>query len=48
MSLAEADGAEVGGAGAGDQGGPAGGMSRPVLAALARSTKRRTDAELLR
>ena len=48
MSLAEADRAEVGGAGAGGQGGPAGGMPRPVLAAVARRTKRRSDADLLR
>ena len=48
MSLAEADGAEVGGAGAGGQGGPTGGAPRPVLAAVARRTKRRSDAELLR
>ena len=48
MSLAQADGTEVGGAGAGGQGGPAGGVPRPVLAAVARRTKRRSDAELLR
>ena len=48
MSLADADAAELGGAGAGGQGGPAGGVSRPVLAAVARRTKRRSDAELLR
>ena len=48
MSLAQADGAEVGGAGAGGQGGPTGGVPRPALAAVAHRTKRRTDAELLR
>ena len=48
MSLADADGVQLGGAGAGGQGGPAGGVSRPVLAAVARRTKRRSDAELLR
>ena len=48
MSLAQADGAEVGGAGAGGQGGPARGVPRPELAAVARRTKRRSDAELLR
>ena len=48
MSLAQADGTEVGGAGAGGQGGPAGGVPRPELAAVAHRTKRRSDAELLR
>ena len=48
MSLAQADGADLGGAGAGGQGGPAGGVPRPELAAVARRTKRRSDAELLR
>ena len=48
MSLAQADGAEVGGAGAGGQGDPARGVPRPVLAAVARSQKRRSGSELLR
>ena len=48
MSLAEADGDEVGGAGAGAQGAPVGAVPRPELAAVARRTKRRSDAELLR
>ena len=48
MSLAEAHGAEVGGAGTGGQGGPAGGVPRPELAAVARRTKRLSDAERLR
>ena len=49
MSLAEADGAEVGGAGAGGgQGGPTGGVPRPELAAVAHTKKRHSDAELLR
>ena len=43
-----ADGAEVGGAGAGGQGGPTGGVPRPELAAVARSKKRRSGSELLR
>ena len=48
MSLAQADGSDLGGAGAGGQGGPARGVPRPELAAVARRTKRRSDAELLR
>ena len=48
MSLAEADRAEVGGAGAGGQGGPTGGVPRPALAAVAHRKKRRAEAELLR
>ena len=48
MSLADADGDQLGGAGAGGQGGPAGGVPRPELAAVARRTKRLSDAELLR
>ena len=48
MSLAQADGAEVGGAGAGAQGGHARGVPRPELSAVARRTKHRSDAELLR
>ena len=48
MSLAQADGAEVGGAGAGGQGDPVGGVPRPELAAVAHGAKRRSDAELLR
>ena len=48
MSLADADAAELGGAGAGGQGGPAGGVPRPVLAAVAHSKKRRSESELLR
>ena len=48
MSLAQADGAEVGGAGAGGQGGPTGGVPRPELAAVAHTKKRRPDSELLR
>ena len=48
MSLAEADSDDLGGAGAGGQGGPTGGVPRPELAAVAHKTKRRTDAELLR
>ena len=48
MSLADADAAELGGDEAGGQGGPAGGVPRPELAAVARRTKRRSDAELLR
>ena len=48
MSLAEADGDEVGGAGAGGQGAPAGGVPRPELAAVAHRTKRRAESELLR
>ena len=48
MSLAEADGDEVGGAGAGGQGAPAGGVPRPGLAAVAHSKKRRSESELLR
>ena len=48
MSLAEADRDEVGGAGAGGQGGPTGGVPRPALAAVAHRKKRRAEAELLR
>ena len=48
MSLADADAAEVGGAGAGGQGGPAGGVPRPALAAVAHRKKRRSGSELLR
>jgi len=48
MSLADADAAELGGAGAGGQGAPAGGVPRPELAAVAHRKKRRSDAELLR
>ena len=48
MSLAQADGAEVAGAGAGGQEGPAGGVPRPELAAVAHRTKRRAESELLR
>ena len=48
MSLAQADGAELGGAGAGAQGGHTGGVPRPALAAVARSKKRRSGSELLR
>ena len=48
MSLADADGDQLGGAGAGGQGGPTGGVPRPALAAVARRTKRVSDAELLR
>ena len=48
MSLAEAHGAEVGGAGTGGQGGPAGGVPRPELAAVAHTKKRRSGSELLR
>ena len=48
MSLAEADGAEVGGAGAGGQGGPTGGVPRPALAAVAHRKKRCAESELLR
>ena len=48
MSLAEADGPDLGGAGAGGQGAPVGGVPRPALAAVARSKKRRSDADRLR
>ena len=48
MSLADAAGVQLGGAGAGGQGGPAGGVPRPVLAAVAHTKKRRPDSELLR
>ena len=48
MSLADADAAELGGAGAGGQGGPAGGVPRPELATVAHTKKRRADSELLR
>ena len=48
MSLAPADGRDLGGAGAGGQGGPVRGVPRPELAAVAHTKKRRSDAELLR
>ena len=48
MSLAEADGDEVGGAGAGGQGAHTGGVPRPELAAVAHTKKRRSGSELLR
>ena len=47
MSLAQADGPDLGGAGAGGQGGPVGGMPRPALAAVAHRKKRRAESELL-
>ena len=48
MSLADADGVQLGGAGGGGQGGPAGGVPRPALAAVAHRKKRRAESELLR
>ena len=48
MSLADVDAVQLGGAGAGGQGGPTGGVPRPELAAVAHTKKRRSDAELLR
>ena len=45
MSLAQADGAEVGGAGAGGQGGPTGGVPRPALAAVAHTRVARSVAQ---
>ena len=48
MSLADADGVQLGGAGAGGQGGPTGGVPRPALAAVAHRKKRRSEPGLLR
>ena len=48
MSLAQAVGVDLGGDGAGGQGGPVGGVPRPELAAVAHTKKRRSESELLR